>query len=179
MNTSIVRLFAGLAAVATSSILATQSQADPLTGRDLLKFSQRPMISTPIIDSSGMTIGVYAGHDEISTAYGFPNAANVITDYSGRVHGRRLRRQTQQPRRPCEVVGFLSQQHCRDAATARAKVSHRVRVRCARSATTGNGLQHTGTGAAVGCGESRPGTGRARFRPVHRKADRRPGYIRR
>jgi hypothetical protein len=60
------------------------AQADPLPGRDLLKFSQKPMINTTVVDPNG-TPGTYFGHDELSTAYGFPNAANnVIPFYQGR-----------------------------------------------------------------------------------------------
>ncbi len=92
MKTSITRMFAWLAFVAASTILATQSQADPLTGRDLLKFSQRPMLNTTIVDTTGTQIGVYAGHDEISTAYGFPDATGQITQLRRPIHGRRFRR---------------------------------------------------------------------------------------
>lgn len=83
MKASTTRLFAWLAVVAASSILATQSQADPLPGRDLLKFSQQPMNMTTIVNSAG-NVNVYQGHDELSTAYGFGNAAQPPLDYSGR-----------------------------------------------------------------------------------------------
>ncbi len=56
-------LAAGFTAVAT---------ADPLPGRDKLKFSQQPMINTTVIDNNG-TVGIYQGHDELSTAYSFNN----------------------------------------------------------------------------------------------------------
>lgn len=71
-------------------------KGDPLPGRDILKFSQRPMVNTPIQDPivvpnpnfapaiNGVTN--YAGHDELSTVYGFhgsfPN--DNPTAYSGR-----------------------------------------------------------------------------------------------
>ncbi len=41
------------------------------------------MINTTIIDPNG-TPGIYGGHDELSTAYGFGSAAQPPTDYSGR-----------------------------------------------------------------------------------------------
>ncbi len=83
MNFSTTRMTVWLALVAASTILATQSQGDPLPGRDLLKFDQQPMDKTPIVDSTGVTIGIYGGHDELSTAYGFVNPNGVITDYNG------------------------------------------------------------------------------------------------
>src|SRR5688572_13268843 len=47
--------------------------ADPLTGRDILKFSQRPMDNTEI--SVPGAVGRYWGHDELSTAYNLPGPA--------------------------------------------------------------------------------------------------------
>ncbi len=41
------------------------------------------MVKTLIVDSTGVTIGIYGGHDELSTAYGFPTPNGVITDCSG------------------------------------------------------------------------------------------------
>jgi hypothetical protein len=41
---------------------------DPLPGRDVLKFRQRPMDGTPIVNDAGGTT-LYWGHDELSTAY--------------------------------------------------------------------------------------------------------------
>lgn len=67
-----------------SSIIFTHAaKADPLPGRDLTKFSQQPMIATTVVDTTGQT-GVYYGHDELSTLYGFGNAAQPPFDYSGR-----------------------------------------------------------------------------------------------
>lgn len=72
------------AIISFASYLATGATADPLPGRDLLKFQQLPMINTTVIDPNGVP-GTYQGHDELSTAYGFPNAANnVIPFYQGR-----------------------------------------------------------------------------------------------
>jgi hypothetical protein len=42
--------------------------ADPLSGRDVLKFNQLPMDGTPIIGDNG-TVDRFYGHDELSTAY--------------------------------------------------------------------------------------------------------------
>ena len=77
MKTSITRMFAGLAFVAASTIFATQSQADPLPGRDLLKFDQQPMVNTAFGGA------IYFGHDELSTAYGVGNTANPPLNYQG------------------------------------------------------------------------------------------------
>lgn len=44
-------------------LLFTPAQADPLPGRDLLKFGQKPMDQTQLMGA------VYYGHDELSTAY--------------------------------------------------------------------------------------------------------------
>ena len=70
MKTSITRMFAWLAFVAASTILATQSQADPISPGDLLKFDQQPMVNT------AFGAQIYFGHDELSTAYGVGNTAN-------------------------------------------------------------------------------------------------------
>ena len=65
------------------SLLLPQLHADPLPGRDLLKFSQQPMNSTFVVNTAGV-VNIYKGHDEPSTAYGFANAANPnITQYDG------------------------------------------------------------------------------------------------
>jgi len=81
---SLITLFTvGLAVVAAGTILVTTTHADPLPGRDLLKFSQVPMINTTITNTAGQT-NTYRGHDEWSTAYGFSNAANpTITSWDG------------------------------------------------------------------------------------------------
>ena len=81
------RQFASWYVFAVSILLAAHGTApvlaDPLVGRDLLKFSQRPMDGTPVNDPNG-TVQKYYGHDELSTAYGFPNPANIIPFYQGR-----------------------------------------------------------------------------------------------
>jgi hypothetical protein len=52
---------------------AAGALADPLPGRDRLKFSQQPMIKTSVLDDNGVASDYY-GHDELSTAYGGLNA---------------------------------------------------------------------------------------------------------
>ncbi len=81
MKVSFKHLFAWTAIAVVTSILATQSQADPLPGRDLLKFDQQPMINTPILNTTGQ-VGFYQGHDEISTVYG-PGANPTQPIYQG------------------------------------------------------------------------------------------------
>ena len=51
-----------------AALTVAQGMADPLPGRDVLKFSQQPMDGTPIFDPNG-TVQFYWGHDELSTAY--------------------------------------------------------------------------------------------------------------
>lgn len=73
--------------ISYAGLLATGAMADPLPGRDLLKFSQKPMVNTPIvsIDPNGTAqTTVYGGHDELSTAYGFSNAGTPPQGYQGR-----------------------------------------------------------------------------------------------
>lgn len=70
----------GLLAVLAATSIAS---ADPLPGRDLTKFSQKPMNATSIVNTTG-TVSVYGGHDELSTAYGIGTAAQPPVDYQGR-----------------------------------------------------------------------------------------------
>jgi hypothetical protein len=83
MTVSFKRVFAVMSSIMASAILVTQAQADPLFGRDLLKFQQNPMIATPIPNSNG-SVSTYLGHDELSTAYGFGGAVGPPQDYQGR-----------------------------------------------------------------------------------------------
>ncbi|HEV8290378.1 MAG TPA: PEP-CTERM sorting domain-containing protein [Tepidisphaeraceae bacterium] len=55
--------------------------ADPLPGRDVLKFSQKPMDGTPIVNPNGV-VERYWGHDELSTAYSSVGATGP-TPYRG------------------------------------------------------------------------------------------------
>lgn len=83
MNATLTRLSVALTlAIGTFSTL-NQSAADPLPGRDLLKFTQKPMILTTIPDNNG-TVGIYQGHDELSTAYGFAQPGTVPPVYQGK-----------------------------------------------------------------------------------------------
>ena len=67
-NVALRRALATLILAAGSLLPASLAFGDPLPGRDVLKFSQRPMDGTPIVDASGGTT-LYWGHDELSTAY--------------------------------------------------------------------------------------------------------------
>jgi hypothetical protein len=84
MNRLFNQFTAMLAAIAASAILVSAAAADPLPGRDLLKFSQRPMIQNNFLNNNG-TVQSYYGHDELSTAYGFMNPqTGSIPLYQGR-----------------------------------------------------------------------------------------------
>jgi len=76
MKTLFKHSIALLAIAAINTLLAAQSQADPLPGQ-VLKFDQSPMIATAI------TGQVYFGHDELSTAYGVGNTTNPPVNYRG------------------------------------------------------------------------------------------------
>jgi len=75
------RLLLILALVAALVASVSPVSADPLDGRDILKFSQRPMNGTTIVSPDG-NVGVYWGHDELSTAYSAVTAAGR-TPYRG------------------------------------------------------------------------------------------------
>ncbi len=78
MYNSHPRSFGLLWLVVASSMLATQSQADPLPS-EILKFDQQPMVATQLPG----TTSFYFGHDELSTAYGVGNAATPPLNYQG------------------------------------------------------------------------------------------------
>ncbi len=81
MNTKTFRpLLYSLCCVA---LITSQTQADPLPGRDVPKFSQKPMIATQIPNDNGL-LDTYYGHDQLSTAYGFQGTAPGIPVYQGR-----------------------------------------------------------------------------------------------
>jgi hypothetical protein len=82
MNASLSRLSALFSAAAAATLFVTSVHADPLPG-EFPKFTQQPMIGTTIVDSTGVTT-TYSGHDELSTAYGFSNAATPLAEYDGR-----------------------------------------------------------------------------------------------
>jgi hypothetical protein len=77
------RLLVTLAFAIAAMSMATTTIADPLPGRDRIKFSQKPMIATTVPNSQGIP-GVYHGHDELSTAYGFGTAALPPVVYQGK-----------------------------------------------------------------------------------------------
>lgn len=66
--TALQRALATLILAASSLLPVSLAFGDPLPGRDVLKFSQRPMDATPIVNDAGATT-LYWGHDELSTAY--------------------------------------------------------------------------------------------------------------
>ncbi|HEX2476871.1 MAG TPA: hypothetical protein VHK01_19105, partial [Lacipirellulaceae bacterium] len=69
------------AIAALCAFFAASATADPIVGRDLLKFSQKPMDATPITSPNG-TVQRFWGHDELSTAYSTVGATGP-TPYRG------------------------------------------------------------------------------------------------
>ena len=62
-----------LLAMAVFALPWSPALGDPLPGRDVLKFTQKPMIATPIGQPTpGTTDNIYYGHDELSTALAQP-----------------------------------------------------------------------------------------------------------
>ncbi|RIK80412.1 MAG: hypothetical protein DCC67_09410 [Planctomycetota bacterium] len=73
-----------MAALSSLVVSSGRLHADPLPGRDLLKFTQAPMVNTTIVDATGV-VNVYGGHDELSTAYGFADpTTGAIPIYQGK-----------------------------------------------------------------------------------------------
>jgi hypothetical protein len=70
-----------LALAALCAFFAASASADPIVGRDLLKFSQKPMDGTAITSPNG-TVQRFWGHDELSTAYSTVSATGP-TPYRG------------------------------------------------------------------------------------------------
>jgi len=68
--------------VASTLALCGILVADPIVGRDILKFSQKPMFNTPLINLDG-TVSFYSGHDELSTAYSVRDAVGNLIGYNG------------------------------------------------------------------------------------------------
>jgi hypothetical protein len=81
MNAIQKRMLSMIALLAVCLLIASVAAADPLDGRDILKFSQRPMDGT-LIPTEG-TVQRYWGHDELSTAYSSVTAAGNRTAYQG------------------------------------------------------------------------------------------------
>jgi len=83
MSNSIHRMLAVLSLLAATSLAASQVQADPLPGRDILKFTQQPMINTTLTSpTTGQTL-TFNGHDEVSTAYSIPGPTGAVFEYRG------------------------------------------------------------------------------------------------
>jgi hypothetical protein len=60
--------FWAIVAIAAWMTFSSRGLADPLPGRDLLKFSQQPLDGRPLFNPNG-TADRFWGHDELSTAY--------------------------------------------------------------------------------------------------------------
>jgi PEP-CTERM motif len=80
MNAIQKQMLSALAFLVACVLIVSTVVADPLPGRDLLKFSQKPMNGT-IIPTAG-TVQQYWGHDELSTAYSAVTDGNR-TPYRG------------------------------------------------------------------------------------------------
>ena len=63
-------------------VASSMAMADPLPGRDFIKFAQLPMITTQIPDAAG-NVNDYYGHDELSTAWIDPEGEGEVI-YKGR-----------------------------------------------------------------------------------------------
>jgi len=80
-NRRLTMFKAGLALGLLFTFFTAGAAADPLDGRDILKFSQKPMDGTPITSPNG-TVQRFWGHDELSTAYSTVEA-DGRTPYQG------------------------------------------------------------------------------------------------
>ena len=77
VNLRPVLFIAAVSAALAAGLFATPTHADPLPGRDLLKFQQLPMdnLTYPVAIPGGPTGDrTFWGHDEFSTAYSNPFA---------------------------------------------------------------------------------------------------------
>lgn len=82
MNVFFKTRWTALAMLAMAVALGSVTNADPLPGRDILKFSQLPMDGTEFTDAAGNT-RLFYGHDQFSTAYLQADATGVPL-YRGR-----------------------------------------------------------------------------------------------
>jgi hypothetical protein len=82
MNAIQKQLLSMLAFVAVCLLVVSTASADPLPGRDTLKFSQKPMDGTVIVNPQTGQTQQFWGHDELSTAYSGITAAGR-TPYQG------------------------------------------------------------------------------------------------
>ena len=81
MNAIMKRAFCTLASLAAPLLVVSAAFADPLPGRDILKFAQEPMNGTLLPGPQG-TVQPYFGHDELSTAW-FAQGAGQSSAYRG------------------------------------------------------------------------------------------------
>src|SRR5688572_19995137 len=70
-----------LAIAVLCAFFTASASADPIVGRDVVKFSQKPMDGTAITSPNG-TVQRFWGHDELSTAYSTVGATGP-TPYRG------------------------------------------------------------------------------------------------
>jgi len=77
----IATLISGMSVLLVALLLVGNVAADPIPGRDILKFSQAPMDGTQIVSPNG-TVQRFWGHDELSTAYSTVSATGP-TPYRG------------------------------------------------------------------------------------------------
>ena len=103
----LLNLFAAAALIAILFVFASSATADPLPGRDLLKFSQSPMITTSVNDPNGVRKLLRTRRAEHGLRLSECRERDPVLP--GAVHGGRFRRQTQQPGRAREMVGLVSE----------------------------------------------------------------------
>lgn len=77
-----LRFATATVALAWTLLAAYETTADPIPGRDILKFSQLPMLNTTLVGQDGNT-EVFHGHDELSTAYRYVNPTDNSLGYRG------------------------------------------------------------------------------------------------
>jgi hypothetical protein len=83
MNATFRRLVTALS-LGASLLLANRTHADPLPGRDVLKFTQQPMFNTTLVAPTiPPTTLVFNGHDEPSTAYSVLAPTGAPVGYRG------------------------------------------------------------------------------------------------
>lgn len=82
MNAKLRKQRCFLLCIAATTLFGSVAVADPIVGRDMLKFSQKPMDGTTIVTPNGNTQRFW-GHDELSTAYSTVTATGQ-SPYVGR-----------------------------------------------------------------------------------------------
>jgi hypothetical protein len=81
MNAIQKQMLFALTVLGLSLPMGSATMADPLPGRDVLKFSQKPLDGRPLFNPDG-TFDRFWGHDELSTAYS-QTTPNGTTPYRG------------------------------------------------------------------------------------------------